>query len=482
MAKHFGTDGIRNKAECFTAEFLGKVVLGLVNYANQCGIAHPKILIGGDTRESSEWILADLASALETIGIEYGSVEVLPTPGINCVFVPMGFDFAIDVTASHNPYTDNGIKIFERNDLNVPAGSSDIVPTGRKLSPEGATLIEQAIDGNQTITPISTEPIESLHEDALDRYLTHLIDYTTRIQSPGIESPANPQPLAGLKVALDCANGSTSVVGGQVFERLGADVTVFNRNANYGQDINAGTGSTHLDHISEIVKQGDFDFGAAFDGDGDRCLLVDSSGETISGDQIIAIFANYLSLDKLVVTVMANQGLYDWAKKSSVELVVTDVGDTNVFLAMRREHILLGGEESGHIILPREPMGDGMLVALFMGKIIATTGQSLAELASIMPRFPQITTNVPANDTAKSALRSVTAKDSSTPSDDLSAELQQVLRQYQEDLALSDGRLLVRPSGTEALVRITIWGKELSHIENISRDLSAKLTSIFDKF
>ena len=127
-------------------------------------------------------------------------------------------------------------------------------------------------------------------------------------------------------------------------------------------------------------------------------------------------------------------------------------------------------------------MGDGMLVALFMGKIIATTGQSLAELASIMPRFPQITTNVPANDTAKSALRSVTAKDSSTPSDDLSAELQQVLRQYQEDLALSDGRLLVRPSGTEALVRITIWGKELSHIENISRDLSAKLTSIFDKF
>ena len=341
--KYFGTDGIRGKAERFTSDFLSAIVKGLVDYAGE----DIKVLIGGDTRESSEWILADLERALETFGIEYASVGVLSTPAINYCFYEMGFDFAIDVTASHNPYTDNGIKIFER-------GQS----SGQKLSDSGCEIIEQSLDNIIKTELVSSTIREDLHFEALEIYKTHLKDYIGDVD------------LSGLKIGLDCANGATSALNKVVFEEFGAKVNLIHSDENYGRKINKNCGSTHLESLQKLVKEKNLDLGIAFDGDGDRCLLIDSKGEIVDGDQIIAILTKFLGLNSAVVTVMANQGLINWAKKEKINLEITSVGDSNVALAMREKNIELGGEQSGHVILPGESTGDGMLTALLVCKAV----------------------------------------------------------------------------------------------------------------
>ena len=254
---YFGTDGIRQKAEEFTPEFLAKIVKGLVDYAGD----EIKVLIGGDTRESSEWILADLETALETFGLEYGNVGVLPTPGINYCFFNMGFDFAIDVTASHNPYTDNGIKIFER-------GKN----YGQKLSEEGCETIEKALSAELSYTPASTSLREDLHADALELYTKHLTDYL------------GDADFSELKLGMDCANGATSVINKTIFEQFGAQVSLIHADPEYGTKINHNCGSTHLESLQELVTKNHLDFGIAFDGDGDRCLLVDVKGNVDIGE------------------------------------------------------------------------------------------------------------------------------------------------------------------------------------------------------
>ena len=451
MSKYFGTDGIRGKAVEFSPEFIGAVAQGLAAYA---GDGQKRVMLGGDTRESTEWILRDFEQALETLGIDCGNVGVLPTPGINYAFYDMGFDFAIDITASHNPYTDNGIKVLERGNT-----------CGEKLSPAGVEKIENSLDDIKPLELTASELTEDLHEEALNRYIEHLLDYTAKFDRPDGKHEA--VQLEGLKIGIDCANGATSVVAEQVFNMLGAEIRSINVAAEYGQKINRDAGSTHIEHIQKLVVDHKLDFGMAFDGDGDRCLLVDAEGNVIDGDKIIAIVAEFLNLSKIAVTVMANQGLFDWANRMKVEVYTTDVGDQNVAKAMREQEILLGGENSGHIILPGEPMGDGVLTALVISKIIKLTGKSLKTLAKTMKSFPQVVENFEATAAEKARFKT-------------SSEAQKILDTYERLLRAVEGRLLVRPSGTEDLIRVTMWGNDQAEITKLAKTLAEDLKSMLE--
>lgn len=435
---YFGTDGIRQKAEQFTPEFLATIIKGLVDYAG----SNIKVLLAGDTRESTEWILADLETALETFGVEYGNAGILPTPAINYCFTQMGFDIAIDVTASHNPYTDNGIKIFER-------GTDG---TGIKLSEKGRIAIESALASGLSYEPVAPTIRENLHDEALKIYQNHLIEYL---------GSANFQ---GLHLGMDCANGATSVVNKTIFEELDAKVELINVDDSYNTKINQNCGSTHLEALQNLVTSQNLDFGIAFDGDGDRCLMVDKTGAVVDGDQIIAILANFLKLDSIAVTVMANQGILNWAKERGLKLEVTPVGDSNVAAAMRENHISIGGEQSGHIILPGEATGDGMLAALLVTKAIASTGRDLSELAKIITKYPQVNLTLDATPEQKQHLE--------TPG------VKTLISEYTEKLKSISGRLLVRPSGTENLVRITMWGENEKEITSLAEELKTKLGEI----
>ena len=436
--KYFGTDGIRQPAEKFTPEFLAKTIKGLVDYAGN----EIKIFLAGDTRESTEWILADLQTACETFGLEYASAGVLPTPAINYCFYQTGFDYAIDVTASHNPYTDNGIKIFERG-----------TTAGQKLNPEACDAIEKALALDYQYTPVSPTLREDLHQECVYLYTNHLKNYLGKTD------------LSGQSIGLDCANGATSVIGQTLFESLGAKVIPIHINPSYNTEINHDCGSTHLESLQKLVQAQHLDYGIAYDGDGDRCLLVDHTGEIVDGDQIIAILANHLGLDKIAITVMANQGLINWAKSANLHTEITPVGDSNVAEAMRNFNIQIGGEQSGHIILPNEPTGDGILTSLMIAKTISESGQTLLDLASIFTKSPQVIVNLTASPEQKQALKT-------------SDSAKQLLIDYSAKLATESGRLLVRPSGTEPLIRITMWGNNEETITDLANELKTKLEEL----
>lgn len=433
--KYFGTDGIRQEANKFTKEFLNSIIVGLADYAG----TDKKVLIGGDTRESSEWILQDLSEALESLGFEYASVNVLPTPAINYCFFEMGFDFAIDVTASHNPYTDNGIKIFERG-----------AKTGIKLTEPGCMAIEKALEEHKTINIVATTDRANLHDEAINIYKEHLLSYLKEAD------------FSGLNLGMDCANGAMSTINKSIFADLGANVELINADENYGQGINSNCGSTHLEQLKSLVTENNLDFGIAFDGDGDRTLLINHKGEEVDGDEMIAILANYLNLDKIAISVMANQGIINWAKDNHVHAEITPVGDSNVAEAMRIHHIDIGGEQSGHVILPGETTGDGMLTSLMITKVVTETNKPLRELASIITKYPQVIVNMSATKEQKENLKS-------------SEKVRKLLLEYDEKLKTSDGRLLVRPSGTELLIRITMWGNDKEQITKLANELKNKL-------
>ena len=437
--KYFGTDGIRQPADKFTPKFIASIVKGLSDYASDTA----KVLIAGDTRESTEWILADLESALETFGLDYGNAGVLPTPAINYCFPEMDFDYAIDVTASHNPYTDNGIKIFERSPND----------TGVKLSEKGREAIEQSLESGQTYTMVSPTIREDLHTDAITLYQNHLIDYL---------GSAN---FADLNIGMDCANGATSVINKSIFEQLGANVTLINVNDTYNTNINKDCGSTHLEQLQHLVTTNSLDFGVAFDGDGDRVLMVDHVGNIVDGDQIIAILAEYLHLDSIAVSVMANQGLLNWASSAGIKVEITPVGDSNVAEAMQEKNIPIGGEQSGHTILPKQATGDGMLTALMVAKAIAATGKSLQDLASAITKSPQVNLTISATPAQKTNLATLDV-------------VKSTISHYEQKVKSVNGRLLVRPSGTEPLIRITMWGDNEKTITTLAEELKEELIKL----
>ncbi|MBQ3261518.1 phosphoglucosamine mutase [Candidatus Saccharibacteria bacterium] len=441
MRRYFGTDGIRGKAEMFSYDFLERIIRGLE-------VKNKSVLIGGDTRESTEEILRNLTKLLKDYGAKkVGELGVFPTPGINIVMKTLCYDFAIDVTASHNPYTDNGIKIFEFDGKNA-----------QKLNDEGRERIERTLANDSLSRPLPEEEVATEIVDekncGLDIYKKHLAS------SLGLTS------LAKLRILIDCANGATGVISGEVFREHGAEVKTINDDRSFGRKINDGVGSTHIEELQKQVRVGEFDCGAAFDGDGDRCIMVDENGEIVDGDQMLAIIANYFGLDKIVGTVMANQGLINWGKEADVEVILADVGDQNVAKMMKERDVRIGGEQSGHIILPDEDMGDGMLTALTIAKILAETKRPLSELALIIKKSPQTMVNAPANRTQKELLKT-------------SEKVRAIIDDFGQKLKDVNGRLLVRPSGTEELVRITLWGESQPVIDELGKELATKLMEVF---
>jgi len=444
MARLFGTDGVRGTAgREITAEFALRLAQAaavvLAQSARENG-ERPRAVIAHDPRISSDFISAAVSAGLAASGIDVFDAGVLPTPAAAYLTADLGADFGVIISASHNSAGDNGIKFFSRGGHKLPDSLEDEIETefGNSHNVIGAEVGK--------ITRFA---------DAEDRYLVHLLG-TVR------------QKLTGLKVVIDAANGAASGISPQAFIDAGAHVVLIGAEPD-GLNINAGYGSTHMSALQTAVLEHKADFGIAHDGDADRALAVDHLGNIVDGDHIMAILAigmkqaGQLARDTLVTTVMSNLGLKVTMKKHGIEIIETQVGDRYVLEAMREGGYTLGGEQSGHIIFSQyATTGDGVLTGLQLAATMVQSGMSLAELAEQMPVYPQVLINVPGVD--------------KTRVDD--HEIQELVNQAINELG-DEGRVLLRASGTEALVRVMVeaadQGTAQSWAERISRMVETRL-------
>ena len=419
MGKYFGTDGFRGEANVnLTVEHAFKVGRYIGYYYGRGHKA--KIVIGKDTRLSSYMFEYALAAGLTASGADVYLLHVTTTPSVAYVTRSEGFDCGIMISASHNPYYDNGIKLMNGN--------------GEKMADEVTGQVEKYLDGLLPEVPYATrEHIGRTVDYAAgrNRYIGYLISLATH-------------SYKGVKVGLDCANGSTWMIAKAVFDALGADTYVIN-NQPSGVNINTDCGSTHIDALQAFVKEKGLDVGFAFDGDADRCLAVDEKGELVNGDKILYIYGAYmkkrdkLTTNTVVSTVMSNFGLGKALEKAGIDWVQTQVGDRFVYECMRAGGHMLGGEESGHIIFSKyATTGDGLLTAIKLMQAMLDQKQPLSKLAEPVQLYPQVLKNVRVAD--KDAVISNPA-------------VQQAMRQAEQALA-GDGRVLLRKSGTEPVVRV----------------------------
>jgi phosphoglucosamine mutase len=441
--KLFGTDGVRGVAgEFLTAE----LALALGRAATRhTGAERPQVLILRDTRESGEMLQAALAAGISSAGGDALLAGVLPTPAAPLLLARYGFDLAAVLSASHNPYGDNGIKFF--------AGDGYKLSDEREIAIEreleramGAEGAEQATDGEPRIGRI--RELRGAPEDYLRELHTHFSELD----------------LTGMDLLLDCANGATHHVAPEIMRRLGANVTAIADSPD-GRNINAGCGSTHIDALAERVVAGGHDVGFAFDGDGDRMLAVDRLGKVVDGDELIALATLHLrergrlAGNGVVVTVMTNYGFHAAMQRAGVEVASTNVGDRYVLEELRARGWTLGGEQSGHIIdMDFNRTGDGIASALLTLEALA--GRDLSE-RDAMSRLPQRLVNVKVRDRA--AL-------------ERAAGVEQGVRAAEETLA-GRGRVLVRPSGTEPLVRVMVEAPTDAEAE----DLCARLVDLVER-
>ena len=423
MARLFGTDGVRGLANRdLTVEIAlqlaqsAAIVLG--ESARQAG-NKPKAVIGRDPRISGEFIAAAVAAGLASSGVDVFDAGVLPTPATAFLTADLDADFGVMISASHNPAADNGIKFFARGGHKLPDAIEDRIEAGM---------------AEAKLAPIGGE-VGHVHRfaDAEDRYLVHLLK-------------SLPNRLDGIKVVLDCANGAAAAVSPEVFRDAGAQVFVIGAEPD-GLNINLGVGSTHLSLLQAKVLELGADVGIAHDGDADRCLAVDHTGAIVDGDQLMAILAlsakerGALARNTLVATVMSNLGLKVAMREAGIEMLETAVGDRYVLEEMRAGGYTLGGEQSGHIIFSKyATTGDGILTGLQLLAEMKRTGKSLRELTQVMQIFPQVLVNVPGVDKTK-----VTTD----------APIQELVTQAEAELA-GTGRVLLRASGTEPLVRVMV--------------------------
>ena len=421
MRKYFGTDGIRGIAgESLTADLsfkVGKALGKLLTEKKE----HPKVIIGRDTRISCDMIEQALTAGLTSTGVNVMTVGTIPTPAIAYLTKTIETDSGIMISASHNPYQDNGIKIFG--------------PDGFKLTDDQELEIEHLIDNTDEIKNASFEKIGKLYSgnELTQKYIQHIKQSISG-------------DLSGIKIALDCANGATTGVAPFIFGDLEADIETIGCKPN-GININDNVGSTKIDTIANFVKENNVDVGFAFDGDGDRVLAVDSKGNIVDGDKIMFILAKHLKeqgelKDNMVVsTVMSNIGFYKAIEENGLQSVKTAVGDRYVVEEMRNNDYSLGGEQSGHIILMNyATTGDGILTAVKLTDIIKTSGKSLEELAGEVSIYPQKLVNIKVID-KKSAMEDA----------DILAECEKV-----ETELKGNGRILLRASGTENLIRVMV--------------------------
>ena len=421
MRKYFGTDGIRGIAgESLTADLsfkAGKALGKLLTEKKD----HPKVVIGRDTRISCDMIEHALTAGLTSTGVNVMTVGTIPTPAIAYLTKTIETDSGIMISASHNPYQDNGIKIFG--------------PDGFKLTDEQELEIESLIDNSEQIKNASFEKIGKVYggNELTQKYIQHIKQSITG-------------DLSDIKIALDCANGATTGVAPFIFGDLEADIETIGCQPN-GININDNVGSTKIETISEFVKENNVDVGFAFDGDGDRVLAVDAEGNVVDGDKIMFILAKHLKeqgelKDNMVVsTVMSNIGFYKAIEENGLQSVKTAVGDRYVVEEMRKNDYSLGGEQSGHIVLMNyATTGDGILTAVKLSNIIKTSGKSLKELASEVSIYPQKLVNIKVVD-KKTAMEDA----------EILAECEKVEKELE-----GNGRILLRASGTENLIRVMV--------------------------
>jgi phosphoglucosamine mutase len=421
MGRLFGTDGVRGRANAdLTPELALSVAASAARVLAEHDRSHPPVaVVGRDPRASGEMLEAAVVAGLASAGATVERVGVLPTPGVAYLVTEFRADLGVVLSASHNPMPDNGIKIF--------AGG------GHKLPDEVEDEIERSLS-----TPWS-RPVGAKvgrvydRDDGRERYLRHLV-------------AATPYPLSGLKVVVDCANGAAAAVAPEACRRLGAEVVAIAAEPD-GLNINDGCGSNHLEALQAAVVRHGADLGVAHDGDADRCLAVTATGEPVDGDQIMAVLAvamheaGTLTDNTLVATVMSNLGLRLAMADAGIGMIETKVGDRYVLEELRARGLALGGEQSGHLVMPQyATTGDGVLTALHLMARMASTGKSLADLASVMHRLPQVLINVVVGDRSTGA----TAR-----------AVRDAVAAVEAQLSGS-GRVLLRPSGTEPLVRVMV--------------------------
>ncbi|WP_149204238.1 phosphoglucosamine mutase [Actinotalea subterranea] len=430
MGRLFGTDGVRGMANRdVTAELALDVSVAAAHVLGSTGAFEghrPRAVIGRDPRASGEFLSAAVAAGLASAGVDVVDLGVLPTPGVAHLTGVLDVDLGVMLSASHNPMPDNGIKFFTRG--------------GHKLPDDVEDAIEQRMrEPWDRPTGVDVGRIRLDIGSSGARYVDHLVSTLPAGADGG-------SPLAGLRIAVDCANGAASEVGPAALRAAGADVVVINASPD-GRNINEKCGSTHPEQLQAAVVAAGADLGVAFDGDADRCLAVDHTGALVDGDQIMGILAvalkerGELVEDTLVITVMSNLGLQLAMTEAGIRTVQTGVGDRYVLEEMRAGGFSLGGEQSGHLILARHATtGDGTLTALQLAARVATTGRPLAELAASVARLPQVLVNVSGVDRTRAG------------TDD---GLLEAVSAAEAELGRS-GRVLLRPSGTEPVVRVMV--------------------------
>ena len=424
MGKYFGTDGFRGEANVtLTVEDAYKVgrflgwYYGQKTKADRC-----RVVIGKDTRRSSYMFEHSLVSGLTASGADVYLLHVTTTPSVSYVVRTEEFDCGIMISASHNPYYDNGIKVINGR--------------GEKLEEETIEKIESYLDGEMGEIPFAKRDAIGRTVDyaaGRNRYIGYLISLATR-------------SFKNMRVGLDCANGSASAIAKNVFDALGAETHVIN-NTPDGLNINTNCGSTHIEGLQKYVVENHLDVGFAYDGDADRCLAVDSEGKLVDGDKILYVCGKYMKEqgtlvnNTVVTTVMSNFGLYKAFERDGISYEKTAVGDKYVYENMSQNGHCLGGEQSGHIIFSKHATtGDGILTSLKLMEVILEKKETLAKLADEVQIYPQVLKNVRVKD-----------KEAAQADRDVQAEVQKV-----SDALGDTGRILVRPSGTEPLIRVMV--------------------------
>jgi phosphoglucosamine mutase len=436
----FGTDGIRGLAngETLTAEIAVDVAVAAAHILVESSAnKRPIAIVGQDSRASGEFLEAAVAAGLASAGVDVLRVGVLPTPAIAFLVAESGADLGVMISASHNPMPDNGIKLFSRG--------------GGKLDDAIEAAIEKRMGEPWTRPTGRNVGRITFDQGASARYLSHLLSSVST-------------PLNGLKIVVDCANGASSHVAPIAYDQAGAKVIAIHH-APDGWNINENCGSTHLEDLQAAVVREGADFGIAHDGDADRCLAVDAQGNVVDGDAIMTILARgfksrgALKSNTIVGTVMSNLGFMHAMKDADIDVITTAVGDRYVLEKMLEGDFSLGGEQSGHLIM-REfaNTGDGILTALQLAQEVVRTGKPLAELASAMNRFPQVLINVP--NVAKDKL-------------DSSKVISDAVAQAEAKLA-ENGRILLRASGTEPLVRVMVEASS----DNLAQEIAANLAAV----
>ncbi|WP_317444893.1 phosphoglucosamine mutase [Streptomyces collinus] len=449
MGRLFGTDGVRGVANAdLTAEMALGLSVAAAHVLAEVGTFEghrPKAVVGRDPRASGEFLEAAVVAGLASAGVDVLSVGVLPTPAVAHLTGALGADLGVMLSASHNAMPDNGIKFFARG--------------GHKLADELEDRIEGVYDSHRHGEPWERPTGAGVgrvrsYEEGFEQYVGHLLSVL-------------PNRLDGLKIVLDEAHGAAAGVSPEAFTRAGAQIVTIGAEPD-GLNINDGCGSTHLGKLKAAVVEHGADFGIAHDGDADRCLAVDHTGEEIDGDQILAVLAlalrerSELRSDTVVATVMSNLGFKLAMERAGIRLVQTAVGDRYVLEEMKQHGFALGGEQSGHvIILDHATTGDGTLTGLLLAARVAETGRTLRELASVMERLPQVLINVP--DVDKSRVKT---------SADLAAAVADAERELGET-----GRVLLRPSGTEPLVRVMVEAADIDQARSVAGRLADAVKS-----